>query len=37
MLTVLTVMASVNLTILMHINVLLKLLEGVLRSIGQGV
>jgi len=33
----LVIVASVNLAILMHINVLLKLLECVLRAIGQGV
>lgn len=36
-LTMLTIMASVNLAILMNIDVLLELLEGVLRSVGQGV
>ncbi len=36
-LTMLIIMASVNLTILMNIDVLLELLEGVLRSVGQGM
>jgi hypothetical protein len=33
----LIIVASVNLTILMNIDMLLKLLERVLRSVGQGV
>jgi hypothetical protein len=33
----LIIVAPVNLAILMNINVLLKLLERVLRSVGQGV
>lgn len=36
-LTMLIIMASVNLAILMNIDVVLKLLEGVLRSVGQGM
>jgi hypothetical protein len=37
MLTMLIVMASVNLAILMNIDVLLKLLKSVLRSISQSM
>jgi hypothetical protein len=33
----LIIVASVHLAILVHIDVLLKLLEGVLRSVGQGM
>jgi hypothetical protein len=36
-LTMLIIMVPVNLTILMNIDVLLKLLEGVLRSVGQSM